>query len=118
MKNRETDSEMLAQERTLLAAERTFSAWLRTALAAMAGGLTMLRLISFKTDLHRALAHIIGETLILWGLLIIILASISYKKMRDALSIQKYSHHARLEYVLIVVPLLIITLLLIVVTLP
>ena len=67
MKNQEISDHMLAEERTLLAAERTFSAWLRTALAAIAGGVAILRLISFKTETHRIVAHIIGELLILLG---------------------------------------------------
>ena len=37
MKNQETETHNLSEERTLLASERTFSAWLRTALAAMGG---------------------------------------------------------------------------------
>ncbi len=88
MKNQEIDK-ALSQERTLLASERTFSAWLRTALAAMGGGIAILRLISFKTDIHRIIAHIIGETLILWGCLIIVLASIDYKKIRNKLTLAK-----------------------------
>ena len=118
MKNRESDSEILAQERTLLAAERTFSAWLRTAIAAMASGLTMLRLIVFKTDVHRVIAHVIGETLIVWGLLIIIFASIGYRRVRNTVATTKSSYWSQLEYALIVVPLLLVSLLLIVVTLP
>ena len=118
MKNQETISNGLAEERTLLAAERTFSAWLRTALAAMAGGLAILRLISFKSEAHRIIAHIIGETLIIWGCVIIILSSIDYKKMRDILMIAKNYKSSQLGFLIIVLPLLLISALLMWVALP
>jgi|SRR5579859_2851065 len=118
MKNEELNINMLAEERTLLAAERTFSAWLRTALAAMAGGIAILRLIVFKSDIHRIVAHIVGETLILWGCLLIVLSSIDYKKTRDKLMIAKSYKSSQIGYLVIVVPLLIISALLVWVTLP
>ncbi|MBI2774445.1 DUF202 domain-containing protein [Candidatus Dependentiae bacterium] len=118
MKNRELSMEMLAEERTLLAAERTFSAWLRTALAAMAGGIAILRLITFKTDFHKIIAHITGETLILWGFIIIILSALDYKKTRRKLDIAKSYKSSSLGFIIIVVPLIIMSALLIWVTLP
>jgi putative membrane protein len=117
MNNQETNNNKLAEERTLLASERTFSAWLRTALAAMAGGIAILRLISFKSDIHRLIAHIIGETLILWGCLLIILASIDHKKTRDTLIIKNYKG-SYLGFMLIALPLLIVGILLLWVALP
>lgn len=116
--NQENSSYMLAEERTLLAVERTFSAWIRTALAAMAGGLTILRLIHFKSDTHRIIAHIIGIMLIFWGCLLIILSSIDYKRMRDKLTVAKNYKSSQLGFVLMVLPLLIMSLLLIAVSLP
>jgi len=118
MKNQETINDILAEERTLLAAERTFSAWLRTALAAMAGGLAILRLIIFKNEIHRIIAHIAGETLILWGCALIILASIDYKKIRSQLIRAKNYKSSQLGFLIIVAPLLLISTLLIWVTLP
>jgi putative membrane protein len=118
MENQESSTNMLAQERTLLAAERTFSAWIRTALAAMAGGLAILRLIVFKTDLHRIMAHIIGETLILWGCLIILLSSMDYKKVRDSLVLARNYKSSQIGLIIIIVPLVIISILLVWVTLP
>ena len=118
MKNHEIDSNILAQERTLLALERTFSAWLRTAIAAMAGGLAILRLITFKTDLHRIIAHVIGETLIFWGCLLLILSAIDYKKMSDRLPLAKSYKTSQIGFIIIVLPLLIMSTLLILVTLP
>lgn len=118
MKNQEINDHLLAQERTLLASERTYSAWIRTALAAMAGGLAILRLITFKTDYHRIIAHIIGQTLILWGCVLIVLASLDYKRTRHKLLLVKSYKTSTMGFVVIVVPLLIISALLIWVTLP
>ncbi len=117
MKNQELIDSLLAEERTLLAAERTFSAWLRTALAAMAGGIAILRLISFKTEFHKIIAHIIGETLIIWGCAIIVLASIDYKKLRMRFTATSYKS-SQLGFLIIVIPLLVISALLVWVTLP
>lgn len=114
----EKSNNQLAEERTLLAAERTFSAWLRTALAAMAGGLAIMRVISFKSDFHRIIAHIIGETLILWGCVLIVLSSIDYKKIRNTLIIAKNYKSSQLGFLIIVLPLLLMSALLIWVTLP
>ena len=118
MEKQEANNNMLAEERTLLAAERTFSAWLRTALAAMAGGLAILRLISFKSEFHRIIAHIIGETLIVWGCILIVLSAIDYKNTRSKLNIAKNYKSSQLGFLIIVVPLLLISALLIWVTLP
>ncbi|MFI5333020.1 MAG: YidH family protein [Candidatus Babeliales bacterium] len=118
MKNQEVNSTMQEQERTLFALERTFSAWLRTALTAMAGGIAILRLISFKTDMHKMIAHIVGETLILWGAVVIVLSSIDYKRVRDKLALAKNYKGSGLGFAIIVIPLLLISLLLVWVTLP
>ncbi len=118
MKNQEITMDTLSEERTLLAAERTFSAWLRTALAAIAGGVAILRLISFKTETHRIVAHIIGELLILWGILLIVLASIDYKKMHKKLVVAKSYKSSPFGLIVIVLPLLVMAGLLIWVTLP
>ena len=111
------DKNILAEERTLLAAERTFSAWLRTALTAMAGGIAILRLISFKTEFHKMIAHIMGETLILWGSIVIILSIIDYKKIRNKLPHAKSYKSSSLGFFIMVIPLLLISALLIWVTL-
>jgi len=118
MEYQDKTEQSMAQERTLLASERTFSAWIRTALAAMAGGLAILRLVIFKTDLHRIIGHIIGETLIVWGCLLILLASLDYKKMRDSLMISNHYKSSQIGLIIISVPLVIISILLIWITLP
>lgn len=118
MHYQDTASIILSEERTLLAAERTFSAWIRTALAAMAGGLAILRLIVFATELHKVIAHVIGETLILWGCAIIILSSIDYKNSRKRLRVAKNVKSSGVGFFIIVMPLILMALLLIWVTLP
>jgi putative membrane protein len=118
MNNQEPINTILAEERTLLAAERTFSAWIRTALAAMAGGLAAMRLIIFRTEFHRILAHIIGETLILWGCLLIVLSAIDYKNTRKKLVNATNYKSSPLGFWAVVLPLLLISALLIWVTLP
>jgi len=118
MIDQEKTSYVLAEERTLLAAERTFSAWIRTALTAMAGGIAILRLISFKTEFHKMIAHVIGETLILWGCILIIFSVIDYKKTRNKLSIAKNYKSSPVGFFMIVMPLLLVAILLVWVTLP
>jgi putative membrane protein len=118
MEDQKISANLLAEERTLLASERTFSAWIRTALAAMAGGLAILRLIIFKSDLHRTIAHIIGETLIVWGCVLIVVSAIDYKKTQHTLLVATNFKSSHLGFIIIVLPLLIISALLIWVTLP
>lgn len=109
---------MRAQERTLLAAERTFSAWIRTALAAMAGGLAILRLLHFKTEMHRVIAHVMGQTLIVWGAIVIIIASLDYLTIRKKLMVEHSYEISPVRFVVIVFPLVLVAALLIWVTLP
>jgi putative membrane protein len=118
MKNQEANNTMLAEERTLLAAERTFSAWIRTALAAMAGGLAILRLISFRSELHKTIAHVIGETLIVWGCILIVLSALDYKKTRTKLPGAQNYKSSHVGFFIIVAPLVLMSVLLIWVTLP
>jgi putative membrane protein len=118
MNNHDVNKDALAQERTLLAAERTFSAWVRTALAAMAGGLAILRLITFKTELHRIMAHTIGEILIVWGCALVILASMDYKRIRKKLSITHGYKSSTVGFFVIVAPLVLLSILLVWLTLP
>jgi putative membrane protein len=68
----------LAKERNRLAAERTFSAWLRTGLAGVGGGVAIMKFLSFTHETHEILAHIIGQMLVLWGILIFIFALTGY----------------------------------------
>jgi putative membrane protein len=118
MKDTPTRTLIMAEEQLLLASERTFSAWIRTALAAMAGGLAVLRLISFKSDIHRFIAHTIGQLLIIWGCAIIVAASHDYQKNRSKLIHATSFKSSQFGYLLIVLPLLLISFLLLGVTFP
>lgn len=118
MENQPKTDMILAEERTLLAAERTFSAWIRTALAAMAGGLAIIRLIAFKTESHRVMAHLTGQMLIFWGCVLIVLASIDYKNIHNKLNLAKNYNRSQIRYFFIVLPLLAIALLVVLITLP
>jgi putative membrane protein len=72
------ESLILASERTRLAAERTFLAWIRTGLTSVAGGLAVARLILFHTLEHKYIANLIGQFLILWGIVAFTFALITY----------------------------------------
>ena len=72
MINQEKINTILAEERTLLVNNCTFSAGLEIALTAMAGGLAILRLISFKTEFHKIIAHIIGRNTDFMGTYVIV----------------------------------------------
>ena len=56
---------VLAGDRTLLATERTYAAWMRTALASLAAGVGSTAV--FKESLPRILGHLIGTVLIVFA---------------------------------------------------
>ena len=64
--------EELASEQTLLAAERTFSAWIRA-------GLAVARTLIFKSYAHQEVARVIGGRLAIWGASIFVYAIISHR---------------------------------------
>ncbi len=111
--------DLLSLERTLLAAERTFGSWIRTALSAMAGGLAMLRLIHFKTPTHVVIAHLIGQILIIWGFCVIVLSAIDYKrKLQQTVEMTQSYKLSSIKFIIMVIPLIIVCFLLLWVTLP
>lgn len=69
----------LALGRNRLANERTFLAWIRTGLACVGGGVAIVRLISFHTETHQTLAHIIGQILIFTGIALFIFSVFNYR---------------------------------------
>lgn len=71
---------LLARERTRFSAERTLSSWIRTGLASVGGGFAIIRLLVFQAISHRIMANIIGEILIVWGIVILVLSLIDYRK--------------------------------------
>lgn len=107
-----------SETRTLLAAERTFSAWLRTAMAAMAAGFAVLRISIFRTMFHRIGAHVMGELLLFWGCGIIVLAALDYRRTCRELRHVRSHKSSGLGFLLIVVPLGFISALLVWVMMP
>jgi len=85
----------LAKQRNILAAERTFSAWIRTGLGAVAAGLAVAKLI------HRGstLTALLGGTLIVTGTLIYIIAFHNYYHVFRFF--HREGHGARSFYLLI-----------------
>ena len=73
-----------ATDRTLMAEERTYAAWVRTGLAAIASGLGVAKLLPFATDgdgvLERAATAAVGGVLILIGAMAIVLGHLGYRR--------------------------------------
>jgi len=116
MSEQETLDE-LAAERTLLAAERTFSAWIRTGLAAIAGGLVVVRLISFNSFPLQFAAHLISALLILLGGAIFVFAFRSYHRTAQALERASNFSHSRVTLFVMTGVLVLIALLVLWITL-
>ncbi len=65
---------------TILANERTFSSWIRTGIASELGGLAVSRLLVLGLVQYRWLARTIGVIFILTGIIIYIIALLSYRQ--------------------------------------
>ncbi len=70
---------------TILANERTFSAWVRTGIAAELGGLAVSRFLILGLIHYRWVARAIGVILILVGIVIYIIALLSYRKALEGI---------------------------------
>lgn len=70
----------LAIDRTVLSNERTVLAYIRTSLAIMAVGATLIHFF------EESLIKMIGGILIFFGLIIIFVGIIRYKKMKDSIN--------------------------------
>ncbi|MCX6038044.1 MAG: DUF202 domain-containing protein [Chloroflexi bacterium] len=96
------------KERTLLAAQRTFSAWIRTGLAGVGGGLAVARVLIFKSYEHQVVAHVIGGLLVIWGTGIFVYAIIRYHRTCARLSQEGLSRNSLGVMILMTAMLLII----------
>ena len=76
----EQERNKLANERTLLASERTFLSWLRTGLTSIGIGIAIARLLIFNNPQKEYIADLIGQLLIVWGIIIFIFSLISYRR--------------------------------------
>ncbi len=70
----------LALERTIMAADRTYSAWVRSGLAGVGGGLAVARLLEINNHGNQVLAVVIAALLVIWGAIIFIYAIIDYRR--------------------------------------
>ena len=70
----------LALDRTLLSAERTFSAWIRTGLAGVGGGLAVSRALVFQSSVHQVIATVVAALLVIWGASLFVYAMIRYRR--------------------------------------
>lgn len=77
----------LARQRNALANERTFSAWLRTGLGAVAAGVAIVRLIAIAD--YQWLTIILGGVFILGGIIVFMLAIWRYHFMTKELAFEK-----------------------------
>jgi len=116
MSEKETPA-ALAEERTLLAAERTFSAWIRTGLAAMGGGLVVVRLVTVSSFAHELAVHVISALLILLGAAIFVFAFRSYHRTAQALERASNFSHSRTTLLAVTTVLVLIALLVLWITL-
>ncbi len=107
----------LASERTLLAAHRTFSAWIRTGLAGVGGGLAVTRVLIFKSYEHQVVAHVIGALLVIWGASIFVYAIIDYRRTCARLRQEGPSKKSLRAFLLMTAVLLIVAALVLYITL-
>ncbi len=74
------DLDALALDRTLLSAERTFSAWIRTGLAGVGGGLAVSRALVFQSSVQQVIAAVVAGLLVIWGTSLFVYSMIRYRR--------------------------------------
>lgn len=106
----------LSMARTLLSAERSFSAWIRTGLAALGVGLAVARALIFKNYTHQVIANVVGALLIILAAIMFSYGLISYHRIRIRLSQAGFLRRSLSAMILMTVILLIITVLVLLIT--
>lgn len=91
----------LAVQRTILANSRTFSAWIRTGLSSVLAGLSIVNFIVGAETFH-GFVLFIGLLFVLIGIIIYIMAYISYKKSYDILDRKEAESTVSLNFLLFV----------------
>lgn len=91
----------LAVQRTILANIRTFSAWIRTGLSSVLAGLSIVNFIIGAEAFH-GFVLIIGLLFVVIGIIIYIMAYLSYKKSYDALKPEETESAVSLNFLLFV----------------
>jgi len=105
------DRDELASVRTLLAAKRTFSAWIRTGLAGVGGGLAIARALVFQSFAHQVAAHVVGGLLVIRGASIYVYAIVSYRRTCVRLAHEGLSKNSLRALMLMTALLLIVAML-------
>ena len=107
----------LALERNLMAAQRTFTSWIRTGLAGVGGGVALTKILSFSHLAHQVLANLIGQLLILWGVLIFIFAFIGYGRTCSKLLLEDKSLNTSFWGICIIsITLIVVSIILLIIT--
>ncbi len=78
-----------APRRTWLAAERTYLAWIRTALGAFGMALAVGRLLPALTDVSHVAFGLLGAAYGMFGLVLLLLAAYRSRGVRSALAAQQ-----------------------------
>ncbi len=91
----------LAVQRTILANARTFSAWIRTGLSSVLAGLSIVNFI-VGADAFYGFVLLIGLLFVLIGIVIYIMAYVSYKKSYDTLEREEAESTVSLNFLLFV----------------
>ena len=107
--NENFTTDELSMERTILSAERSFSAWIRTGLAALGVGVAVARAIVFKTYAHQLIANIISALLIVLAAIMFSYGLKSYHRIHTRLSQAGFLRKSLGAMVVMTVLLLIIT---------
>lgn len=90
-----------AVQRTILANARTFSAWIRTGLSSVLAGLSIVSFI-VGTEAFHGFVLLIGLLFVLIGIIIYIMAYVSYKKSYDVLGREDAESTVSLNFLLFV----------------
>lgn len=98
----------LALERTIMSAERTYSAWIRTGLAGVGGGLAVARLLVIESHEKQIVAYLITALLVIWGASIFIYAIFDYRRTCAKLKQAGQTKNSLLAFSLMTALLLII----------
>jgi uncharacterized membrane protein YidH (DUF202 family) len=78
-----------APRRTWLAAERTYLAWVRTALGALGMALAVGRLLPALTDVSHVAFGLLGAAYGVFGLILVLLAAYRSASVRNSLAAQR-----------------------------
>lgn len=91
----------LAVQRTILVNSRTFSAWIRTGLSSVLAGLSIVNFIEGAESFHEFVL-LTGLLFVLIGIIIYIMAYISYRKSYDMLEHKEAKSSVSLTFLLFV----------------